>query len=812
MPDPLPTGPGERSDLVAVVTACPVPLVAVSPEGRVVAASRSACELLGEESIDERSAADFAVDLERAASFVSRVISSGSSTEAGFELRHAEGHVVSVALTVTTLMGAAGRTLAFLVGAQDTSAIERRMLETNSERMRLVLEASGFGLWDWNIPTDEAVVDERFCEMLGYRREDLGRSESAMWDQLTHPDDLVRENELTRAHLAGELPHYDMELRLRHADGHWLWVRDRGRVVERSDDGRPLRMSGTIEDITQARKDAALRAEHEELLAVVLDNSPDPTVRFDRDLRMDYVNHRVVRTTGLPEEAWIGQRFADMGFPEDSTLMWIENAERVFQTGERVRFEFRADLPQGTSWGEASMAPQHGPDGEVAHVVATIRDVTRRRWAEDELLRLATHDPLTGLANRSAVADEVSRALRADHRLGAATAVLLIDLDRFKNVNDSLGHGTGDDLLIAAAARMRECARPGDLVARTGGDEFVVVMRSISGVSEAVEVANRLVEAFREPFVLHGRALYTTASVGVATATEPGSDIVREADTAMYVAKAEGRDRAVVFSEALRGMVGARLSLETELRQAVDRDEIQVWFQPEVDLSTGEILAMEALARWPDAHGVTRGAEHFLDIAEDTGLIVTIGSTVLERSCRAASEWRGTGRSVPVRVNISARQLSEPGLVDTVIAAMARSELPPRLLSLEITESALISSTTQALSTINSLRALGIPVWLDDFGTRYASLTYLRDFPVDGLKIDRSFVVGIEHSPQDRALVAGIISLARHLGVGVTAEGVETSGQAAILRDLECPSAQGFLFAEALSPAAAAEAIREQRG
>lgn len=802
----------ERSPLVSLVEWCPIPLVAVSPDGIVLSASASANDLLGVASLSGSSIAELVIDVDRATTFLLQVLETGSERDLFFELRHAAGHKVPVTLAASTLRSPDGSLLAVLVGAQDTSEIERRMLETNSERMRLVLDASGFGLWDWNIATDEAVVDERFCAMLGYRREDLGRSESAMWDRLTHPDDLAREYELTRAHLAGELDHYDMELRLRHADGHWLWVRDRGRVVERSEDGKPLRMSGTIEDITQARRDAALRAEHEELLAVVLDNSPDPTVRFDRDLRMDYVNHRVVRTTGLPEEAWIGRRFSDMGFPEESTQMWVENAEHVFETGERVRFEFRADLPQGTSWGEASMSPQRGPDGQVAYVVATIRDITRRRWAEDELLRLATHDPLTGLANRSAVADEVSRALQADRRLGAATAALLIDLDRFKNVNDSLGHGTGDDLLIAAAARMRECARPGDLVARTGGDEFVVVMRSIAGVHEAVEVANRLVEAFREPFVLHGRALYTTASVGVATAAEPGRDVVREADTAMYVAKAEGRDRAVVFTEALRGMVGARLSLETELRQAVDRGEIQVWFQPEVDLATGEILAMEALARWPDAHGVTHGADHFLDIAEDTGLIVTIGTTVLERSCRAASEWRGKGRAVPVRVNISARQLSEPGLVDTVTAAMARSGLPPRLLSLEITESALISSTTQALSTINSLRALGIPVWLDDFGTRYASLTYLRDFPVDGLKIDRSFVVGIEHSLQDRALVAGIISLARHLGVGVTAEGVETAGQAAILRDLDCPSAQGFLFAEALSPAAAAEAIREQRG
>jgi diguanylate cyclase (GGDEF)-like protein/PAS domain S-box-containing protein len=800
------------ADVVGLVEASPIPLVAVSVDGTVVAASPSAADLMGWATIAGRPITDFAVDEDRARALIGQVLEADRTRDLAFEVRHADGRRIPVTVATTTLRDEHGRTRAVLVGAQDTTDIERRMLETNSERMRLVLDSSGLGLWDCNIATDEAVVDDRFCAIVGYRREDLGRVESAMWDRLTHPDDLVLENEMTRAHLAGEIDQYDMELRLRHSDGHWVWVRDRGRVVEWAADGTPLRMTGTIEDITAARADAALRAEHEELLSVVLEHSPDPTVRFDRDMRIDYVNQRVVRTTGIPEAEWIGRRFVDMGFDPGATRQWIEHAQRVFDSGERVRFEFRADLPTGTSWGEASMSPQRGPGGEVSSVVATIRDVTRRHRAEEELLRLATQDSLTGLANRAAVADEVSRALQADERQGTVTGVLLIDLDRFKNVNDSLGHGTGDELLVAAASRMRDCMRPGDLIARTGGDEFVVVMRSLKDGTEAMDAARRLVDAFRDPFLLHGRALYTTASVGVATGTRELSDVVREADTAMYVAKAEGRDRAVLFTESLRGLVSARLSLEAELRQAVDRDELQVWFQPEVDLTTGAIVAMEALTRWPHADGGTRGAEHFMDIAEDTGLIVAMGSTVLARACQEATTWQVPRHPVTVRVNVSARQLAEPGLVDDVARVLEQTALDPRLLSLEITESALISSTSRALSTVTGLRALGVPIWLDDFGTRYASLTYLRDYPVDGLKIDRSFVTGIETSPQDRALVAGIIALARHLGVGVTAEGVETRGQAEVLRDLDCPSAQGFLFAEAMSPTAAAQAIRGQLG
>jgi diguanylate cyclase (GGDEF)-like protein/PAS domain S-box-containing protein len=548
-------------------------------------------------------------------------------------------------------------------------------LEEQTQRLALVLESSRLGLWDWNMVTDEMIIDDRYAEIAGYRVEELGPVSVQTGIALIHPDDRAAAANMIEEHVAGLLPDYEMDVRLRHKADRWVWVRDRGRVVEWAADGRPLRMTGSHEDVTE------------------------------------------------------------------------------------------------------------------------------RKAASDELVELATHDPLTGLANRIAGLDEVARALASHRRSGRAMAVMMMDLDNFKNVNDTLGHATGDELLRAAADRIAGVVRAGDLVARPGGDEFLVVLRDLDD-DEALVAANRLLTAFRRPLSTVGAELYATLSIGVAFAT-PGSDVddlVREADTAMYVAKEHGRDRVSVFTEDLRAVLTERVAVERALRNALEDDQLAVCFQPEVDLISGRVTATEALVRWNHPDGTTWSADRFIDVAEETGIIKAIDSWVLHEACRQAAEWVAADPDlrITMRVNISAQQLSEPGLLVVLDGAIADSGLEPDLLCLEITETTLLRQTTTTRLNLAGIRARGVHLALDDFGTGYASLTYLRQFPVDLIKIDRSFVTHLTTNDNDRRIVAGIIALAASLSIAVTAEGVEHDVQAELLRHLGCPSAQGFLYSPAV--------------
>ena len=466
--------------------------------------------------------------------------------------------------------------------------------------------------------------------------------------------------------------------------------------------------------------------------------------------------------------------------------------------------QYEVDNAEGHCWYEANLSPLFGPDGSVAHVISTNRDVTARVIAEQSLREMATHDSLTGLANRPALLEDIGRGLHAAGRTASSTAVLLLDLDRFKIVNDSLGHDAGDTLLRVAAQRLAGTVRGGDLVGRIGGDEFVVVMRDVVRPAEAVQAAWRLVEAFRRPFATEAGELFSTASIGVAVsrADSQPADLLREADTAMYAAKDDGRDRVAVFNDELRGAVAARLAIEGDLRRARERNELAVWFQPEVDLVTGRVIAAEALLRWHHPSGKTLTAARFIDVAEETGLINDIGEWVLRQACLQAASWAtgAHGPPITVRVNVSARQLAEGGLLATLDEALAASRLDPGRLCLEITETALLSETTIARDNLTGIHDRGVRIAIDDFGTGYASLTYLHRYPIDVLKIDRSFITGITASNRDYQLVGALIAMADHLKLSVTAEGVENPEQADCLRALGCPSAQGYLYSQAVPP------------
>ena len=427
----------------------------------------------------------------------------------------------------------------------------------------------------------------------------------------------------------------------------------------------------------------------------------------------------------------------------------------------------------------------------------TLRDITARKGAERELFIAATHDPLTGLANRAEVLSEIERALSAADRSKRATAVLMLDLDHFKNVNDSLGHAVGDRLLVVAAQRLASLVRTGDMAGRLGGDEFVVVMRDLDDPTEAARVGERVVGGFREPLAVGELALITTASVGLTVATPSDGAVpapaalLREADTALYRAKGGGRDALAFFNDDLRAEVADRLRVEEALRGALEREELELWYQPEVDLESGAVVAVEALLRWRQASGEVLAAERFIEIAEDTGLIVDIGDWVIHRACAEAARWAALDPASPltVRINLSSAQLSEVGLVEELRHAIAASGVDPASLCLEITEAALLHDLPTAQEKVAAIRTMGVGVAVDAFGTGDSSIRCLEQCEVDVLKIDPS----LGAAAGDQRIVAGVLALARSLGLSVTAKGVETPEQAEVLRGLGCGSGQGWL-------------------
>ena len=457
-------------------------------------------------------------------------------------------------------------------------------------------------------------------------------------------------------------------------------------------------------------------------------------------------------------------------------------------------------------WLQAFVYPVKDDAGSVREVTLILEDITERKALEDRLSHQAFHDALTGLPNRALLLDRLEQAIRRVGRLGEAgkVAVLLTDLDNFKYVNDSLGHEAGDYLLIEVASRIASCLRPEDTVARFGGDEFVVLLEGTKNVAEAVAVAERISRELGTPFAVDSQEIFVTTSTGIVMGgSDNAQDLLRNADVAMYLSKESGRDRYEVYEAHMRSLTSERLGLEGDLRRAVDLgcEEFVVQYQPEVDTATGRTVGMEALVRWRSPGRGLVPPDEFIPLAEETGLIVPIGRRVLIEACRRAQEWsslRPDGPVVEVSVNLSARQFRDPGLLEDVASVLGETGLAPGMLTLELTESILTAETPVVLATVQYLKLLGVKLSIDDFGTGYSSLSYLKRFPVDYLKIDRSIVSGMEEDPRDEAIVSAAVTLAHALGERVVAEGVETEGQLARLREMGCEIVQGFYFSRPL--------------
>jgi diguanylate cyclase (GGDEF)-like protein len=453
--------------------------------------------------------------------------------------------------------------------------------------------------------------------------------------------------------------------------------------------------------------------------------------------------------------------------------------------------------------------------GDVISFCAFIRDISERKKSEETIRHLAYHDVLTGLPNRVLFEERLRIDLAQARRSRAKVAVMFLDLDRFKLVNDTVGHTGGDQLLQEVGRELSETIREGDTVARVGGDEFTFVLPGIERAEDAAVAAERILRRIRQPRTVAGQEFRITTSVGVTIFPRDGNSaevLMRNADTAMYRAKERGRDNYQLFTPAMKTGLKEMLALENDLSHALERDELFVLYQPIVEIGSGRISGGEALLRWQHPRRGLVAPDEFIPLAEETGLIVPIGDWVLQAACRQAKAWHdaGLGRS-RITVNVSARQVEQPGLVRAVSTALAESGLPPDCLHLELTEGVVMRQVESVISTLTELRGLGVGISVDDFGTGYSSLGYLKRFPIDTIKIDRSFVRDVTTDQNDSAIVTTVIAMARGLNLRVVAEGVETEAQLAFLRENECHEFQGFLVSRPVSPAEFEALVRQQR-
>ncbi len=446
-------------------------------------------------------------------------------------------------------------------------------------------------------------------------------------------------------------------------------------------------------------------------------------------------------------------------------------------------------------------------DLEQRLLTRSIRYAIERNRAEQQLLHNAFHDTLTGLANRALFGDRLDMAMAgARRRPTGQFAVLFFDLDRFKNINDSLGHNVGDQLLVALARRLETIIRPGDTVARIGGDEFAILVNDMHDVADAIQVAERILEGFKDPFHIDCNEVFVSASIGIAVhdhATTEADAMLRDADIAMYRAKAAGKGRYEIFNPEMHASAVALLKIETELRRALNRGEFIMHYQPIVALKERKILGFEGLVRWQHPERGLVAPAGFITVAEETGLIVPLGWWVMEQSCRQIREWQSEFPMDPplfISVNVSGRIFADHHVVEGILDILGRTGLPPESLRLEVTENVILEHSESVMAKMQQLRAKGVQLSIDDFGTGYSSLSYLQRFQYDTLKIDRSFISGMQPGTDSQAIVETILTLASTLGIGVIAEGIETAEQMIKLRDLDCPQGQGFWFARPVNP------------
>jgi diguanylate cyclase (GGDEF)-like protein/PAS domain S-box-containing protein len=685
-------------------------------------------------------------------------------------------------------------------------------LRLTEMRYREAQRLAKIGNWEWDLATNTSWWSEELYRIL---EEDPGTYAATFENFIAkvHPDDrqVLIEGQKTIA--VGANAYAPTESRLVFADGREKRIEQL--VQARVDDqGRPIAIVGTVHDITERRALESKLRESEARYASTVELAAVGIAHVTADGRFIWCNSRFREMLGYREDELLERTIRDVSHPDDAYLADRDRARMHEGLIASLTLEKRYVRKDGTTiWVRITAAPRLATDGSLLHDVAIVEDITVRKRAEARVQYLATHDELTGLPNRMLFGELLQQAIDIAKGLNHRSAVLFIDLDRFKIVNDSLGHEAGDLLLQEVAARLRRCVGASDVVGRLGGDEFVVLLSQILGAEAAGEAATRILAGLHAPITIKGQECRVTASIGIATYPHDARDaatLMKHADMAMYLAKDEGKNNFQFYSVDMTPMSVEHLELEVRLANALQRGELSLQYQPRVDIATGEIRGVEALLRWWNPDLGTMSPAQFIPLAEDTGLIVAIGEWVLRAACAQNVAWQKRGLPrVVMSVNLSPRQFKEASLLSVIAGILSETGMAPELLELEITESMIMQHVDIAAEKAAAMKKLGIRLAIDDFGTGYSSLSQLKRFPIDTLKIDRAFVRDVPQSADDTAITKAVVSLGKALGVRVVAEGVETAAQHQFLRDNGCHEMQGFFFSKPCHPDAIAELLKD---
>lgn len=670
---------------------------------------------------------------------------------------------------------------------------ENALLETH---LGLAFQAAGFGVWEHEHESGRNHWNADLCDILGYIRAPASIGE---FYTLVHPEDLRMVENCFGRIAPRQTRVRVVEFRIRHGDGNWRWVESRGRVVERDPGGDARRTVGIMLDIS-ARK--AAEAE-QRLASVVFTGINDGICITDANRRILVTNKAFTQVTGYQPVEVLGRdpSVLKSGVHGESYYrnMWEKLDTYGSWQGEITNRRKNGSLV--SEWLSISCVKDDA--GKVTHYVGVFSDLSERIAAAERIQHLSSHDPMTELPNRNLFNDRLEQALLNARRFERNTAVILVDIDRFRLINDTLGPPAGDEVLIEFARRLSLQMREGDTVGRLAGDEFGFVMASLGQERDAIALAQRMQDAIAVPFDVDGQALVITASIGISVGPkngDSGAALLKSAEAALLRAKQAGRNTFRFYSPEMDADAVRRLALETALREALANNELSVHYQPQVSLQSGHMIGMEALLRWHSPSFGQVSPIEFIPIAEETGLIVAIGEWALRTACCQTRAWLDLGlMPLRVAVNLSTRQFRQGNLIDVVTNALSESGLPPASLELEITESAFIDDVDEAVTTCRRLKALGVRLSLDDFGTGYSSLAYVSRFPFDKLKIDQGFVRDIVENPVNAAIATAAIVMARSLNLSVLAEGVESEAQASFLRTRHCDAMQGYLFSPALA-------------